>query len=133
MKLYNYTAIKQKETKIYDIGGYKMSSGLSVDFLKIFLPIVGAFLIIGFLFSFLFNVSMFNPFSDSFSLGYLLFWLIFGCLIGGALWYVQFSGYRLYMYLLAYFRPKKTYSTSFKTKQINLHNYKIKGFVKNIL
>ena len=83
MKLYNYTAIKQKETKIYDIGGYKMSSGLSVDFLKIFLPFVGASLLIGFLFS--------------------------------------------------YFRPKKTYSTSFKTKQINLHNYKIKGFVKNIL
>ena len=132
MYLYNYSGLKDRDTKIYNVGGYNIAGGFSVQFLTVVGPVFLIFLILGAILGAFFGISMI-PMTDGFSLKWLLFWLFAGIGIGCALWYIQFSGYRLYQYLIAYFKPKKVYTNDFKIKEFKLTNIKVKGFIKNIL
>ena len=133
MILYNYSVIKNRESRIYNVGGYNISGGLSVEFIKVVGPCIILGIILGVIIGLPFHFSFFNPFSDNFHLKWTLFWIILGAGIGCGLWYIQFAGYRLYQYLLAYFKPKKVYINDSKNTQFKLTNVKFKGFVKNIL
>ena len=132
MYLYNYSGLKDRDTKIYNVGGYNIAGGFSVQFLTVVGPVFLVFLILGAILGAFFGISMI-PMTDGFSLKWLLFWLFVGIGIGCALWYIQFSGYRLYQYLIAYFKPKKVYTNDFRIKEFKLTNIKVKGFIKNIL
>lgn len=133
MRLYNYTALKSRDTKLYNIGGYNITGGLSIEFLKVVLPVVIVFILLGYFISIPFGISFFNPLSANFSAKYTIIWLALGIGIGCALWYIQFSGYRLYQYLIAYFKPKKVYTNQFKITEYKLYNFSIKTFFKTLL
>lgn len=133
MIIYNYSSLQRRETKLYDIGGYKIAGGISVGFIKVVGPVVIASILAGVIISLPFGISFFNPFSENFIMGWTMFWIIFGISIGCALWFIQFSGYRLYQYLAAYFKPKKVYMNTFKKAEVRLTTIKINAFVKNIL
>lgn len=133
MRLYNYTTLKSRDTKLYNIGGYNITGGLSIEFLKVVLPVVIIFILLGYFISIPFGISFFNPLSANFSAKYTIIWLALGIVIGCALWYIQFSGYRLYQYLIAYFKPKKVYTNQFKTTEYKLYNFSIKTFFKTLL
>lgn len=133
MILYNYTSLKQRDTKIYNIGGYNLTGGISVNFLTVVGPAFLATVLIGALIGLPFGVNFINPFSAGFHGKYTFIWCALGIGIGCALWYVQFSGYRLYQYLIAYFKPKAVYHNDFKHTRVKFTNVKIDAFVKNIL
>lgn len=133
MRLYNYTTLKSRDTKLYNIGGYSIAGGLSIEFLKVVLPIVIVFILLGYFISIPFGLSFFNPLAANFSAKYTIIWLALGIGVGCALWYIQFSGYRLYQYLIAYFKPKKVYTNQFKTTEYRLYNFSIKTFFKTLL
>lgn len=133
MRLYNYTTLKSRDTKLYNIGGYSIAGGLSIEFLKVVLPIVIVFILLGYFISIPFGLSFFNPLATNFSAKYTIIWLALGIGVGCALWYIQFSGYRLYQYLIAYFKPKKVYTNQFKTTEYRLYNFSIKTFFKTLL
>lgn len=133
MTLYNYSSIQNRESKIYNVGGYNISGGFSVEFLKVVGPVVLIFIIAGAILSVILNISFFNPFSDRFIWQYTIFTIAIGIGVGCALWYIQFAGYRLYQYLGAYFKPKKVYINDFKHSEFKLTDVKINTFVKNIL
>lgn len=132
MIVYNYTSLKKRETKIYNIGGYNIAGGIGTDFLIVLGPCVLVAIVLGCIISIPFGISFFNIFSDNFKLGYTLFWLILGISVGLLLWYVQFGGYKLYQYLGAYFRPKKVYQCNWRKTERKMHNYKFKTFIKHI-
>lgn len=132
MVLYNYTSLRQRDTKIYNVGGYNLAGGMSVEFLKVVGPATIIGIILGAVIGLPFHISFFNPFSPTFNLNYTIFWICVGICVGCALWYIQFAGYRLYQYLAAYFKPKKVYMNDFRTTIFTLNNIKIKTFVKNI-
>lgn len=132
MILYNYSSLKKRDTKIYDVGGYKMAGGFSVEFLKVTGPVALIIIAIGFVLSLVFGISFFNPFDETFQLWYTLTFLIVGIAVGCGMWYIQFAGYRLYQYLLAYIKPKKVYSNDFKLREYKFSNIKIKGMFKSL-
>ena len=133
MFLFNYTSLKTRETRIYDIGGSKINGGIGVDFLKIVVPTTLIAIVLGTVLGFIFGISFFNPFSENFKLGWTAFWIIFGIGVGCALWYIQFAGYRLYEYLIAYLKPKKVYQNNWKATEFHLTDIKIKSLVRKIL
>jgi len=133
MILYNYSSLQKRDTKIYNVGGYNIAGGFSVEFLKVTGPVALIIVGVGFLLSLVFGISFFNPFAENFVWQYTVLWLALGIGAGCALWYIQFAGYRLYQYLAAYFKPKKVYMNDFKHTEFKLTNIKIKAFVKNIL
>ena len=133
MILWNYSGLKSRDTKIYSVGGYNIAGGFSVSFLAVLAPVTIVFLIVGGLLGMLFNISMINPLADNFSLTWLMVWLIPGMLIGYGLYRIQFKGYRLYQYILAYIKPKKVYSNEFKTPEYKFTTISIKTFIKNLL
>ena len=133
MILYNYTSLKNRETKIYSVGGQNFAGGISVEFLKVTGPVALAIIAVGVVLSFVLGFSFMNPFADNFHAWYTIVWLGLGIGTGCAMWYVQFAGYRLYQYLGAYLKPKKVYTNDFKITEYKLNNIKIKSMVKNIL
>lgn len=133
MRLYNYSSLRTRESKLYNVGGYNIAGGMSIEFLKVVGPMALVGIILGCLIAIPFGISFFNPFSDKFIAGYTITWLVIGIGSGCALWYIQFAGYRLYQYLAAYFKPKKVYTNDFRNTQFQLTDIKIKGFVKNLL
>lgn len=133
MILYNYSSLSQRDTKIYDIGGYQIPGGFSINFLKVVGPVFLVINIIGAIIGAIFRISYLNPFSDRFIPAYTITWLILGIAIGCGLWYIQFAGYRLYQYLIAYFKPKKVYTNEFRLTEVKLTNIKIRAFIRNIL
>lgn len=133
MILFNYSSLKSRDTKIYSVGGHNIAGGFSVEFLKVVAPVAIVITIIGGILASILGYSFLNPFAENFH-GYYTFIVIgLGIGIGCALWYIQFSGYRLYQYLAAYFKPKKVYTNDFKTKEYKLNNFKINSMVRNIL
>lgn len=132
MILYNYSSLKKRDTKIYDVGGYKMAGGFSVEFLKVTGPVALIIIAIGFVLSLVFGISFFNPFDETFQLWYTLTFLVVGIAVGCGMWYIQFAGYRLYQYLLAYIKPKKVYSNDFRLREYKFSNIKIKGMFKSL-
>lgn len=132
MILYNYTSLRQRDTKIYNVGGYNLAGGMSVEFLKVVGPVVLIVMILGGLISIPFGISYLNPFGAHFVPKYTITFLVIGIAIGCALWYIPVAGYRLYQYLIAYFKPKKVYMNDFRHTEFILNNIKIKTFVKNL-
>lgn len=132
MILYNYSSLKKRDTKIYDVGGYKMAGGFSVEFLKVTGPVALIIIAIGFVLSLVFGINFFNPFDETFQLWYTLTFLVVGIAVGCGMWYIQFAGYRLYQYLLAYIKPKKVYSNDFRLREYKFSNIKIKGMFKSL-
>lgn len=132
--LWNCTSLLKRESKIYSIGGYGIAGGISMNFAKVVVPVALAFIIFGWIISIVFGINMFNPFGANWNYMYLITFVGLGAGSGFALWHIQFSGYRLYQYLLAYIKPKKVYTNSFnvRERQFKLTNIKIKAFVKNM-
>lgn len=133
MILFNYSGLRNRDSKIYSVGGYNIAGGFSIQFLYVVGPVFLFFILIGWLLSMLFGLSFFNPFADNFKAGFTITFLVIGILVGCAMWYIKIAGYRLYQYLIAYFKPKKVYTNDFKTKEFKLTNFSIKTFVKTIL
>lgn len=133
MELWNYTSLKTQDTKIYDIGGYKIAGGLSIEFTKIVGPALLVFIALGWGLGAIFGISFWNFLSPNFKLWWTLIWIGAGIGVGCALWYIQFAGYRLYQYLGAYFKPKKVYMNDWKHTEVTLTNIQIKGLVKHLL
>lgn len=133
MILYNYSSLQKRDTKIYNVGGYNIAGGFSVEFLKVVAPVAIGIIAIGAILGIPFGISFFNPFGGHFKPAWTIFWTAIGIGAGCALWYIQFAGYRLYQYLAAYFKPKKVYMNDFKHSEFHLTDIKFKGFVKNIL
>ena len=131
--LYNYTSLKTEDTKIYDIGGYNIPGGLSLAFTKVVAPVVVAFIAIGVIIGKIFHIPFINFLDPKFNLIYPLIWIGLGALFGFGLWYIQFQGYRLYQYLLAYIKPKKCYMNDWRHTEVKLTNFKIKTLVRHIL
>ena len=132
MRIYNYTSLQTRDTKIYSVGGINMAGGMSVEFLKVVGPVTIAFIAVGFLLSLVLGINFFNPLSPKFVPAYTIIILALGICTGLALWKIQFAGFRLYQYLLAYIKPKKVYGNDFKHTTYHLTNVKINSFVKNI-
>ena len=133
MILYNYSSLQKRDTKIYNVGGYDIAGGFSIEFLKVVGPAFLAIFGVGAVIGLLFRVNFYNPFGAHFSLPYLMVWLILGLAVSLSLWYIQFAGYRLYEYLLAYFKPKRIYMNDFANTEVQLTTIKINAIVKNIL
>lgn len=133
MILYNYSSLQKRDTKIYNVGGYNLAGGFSVEFLKVVGPVAVVVFILGGIIALPFGINYINPFGGHFIWQFTCFFLALGIGAGCALWYIQFAGYRLYEYLGAYFKPKKVYMNDFRHTEFVLTNVKIKAFVKNIL
>ncbi|MEE3344560.1 MAG: hypothetical protein VZS44_10740 [Bacilli bacterium] len=125
MILYNYSGLKDRDTKIYNIGGYNIAGGFSVNFLMVTGPVALTILILGRLIAI--------PFGIPFLSKYTLIWFIVGAVIGYGLYKIEVFGYRLYEYLIAYFKPKKVYTNDFKITEYKHTNISIKTFIKSIL
>lgn len=132
MYLFNYTSLKQRDTKIYNIGGKNISGGISLDFLKVTAPVAMGIFLVGSLLGLVFGISVI-PFTKNFNGWWAFIWLALGIGVGCGLWYIQFAGYRLYQYLGAYLRPKKVYMNDWKNTEFHLTNVSIKSMVKKIL
>lgn len=132
MILYNYSSLKKRDTKLYNVGGYNIAGGFSVAFLKVVAPVFLIGIVIGVILGLPFGINFFNPFSEHFVWQWTVFWLVIGILVGCGLWYIQFAGYRLYQYLIAYFKPKKVYINDNRNTEFKLTNITIKTFVKSI-
>ena len=132
--VHNYTALKQRDMKIYNVGGYNISGGFSVEFLKVVGPVAIALIIFFVLLAkFVFGLDYVSFSSPNFSATYTIFTLIISIAIACGLWYIQIGGYRLYFYLLAYIKPKKMYRLAFKETPIVFTNIKINAVVHSIL
>ena len=132
--VYNYSALKQRETKIYNFAGYSSSSGVSVDLLKVVAPALLVGVGISYLFgTFILGLSYFNPLNPDFSAGYTLTTLIISLLIGLGLWYIPIGGYRCYEYLRAVLKKKKVYRATFKPSVVRFNDIKIHAIVKTLL
>jgi hypothetical protein len=132
MVLYNYTSLKTRDTKIYNVGGYNIAGGLSVEFMKVVGPCIIVFIILGCIISIPFGINFLNPLGDNFHPKFTVIMIGLGIAIGCGLWYIQFAGYRLYQYLGAYFKPKKVYMNDFKHTIYKQNNLKYNTMVKNI-
>lgn len=133
MVLFNYSSLKNRDTKIYSIGGHNIAGGLSINWISVVGPAILVFIILGWLISIPFKINFFNPLGDNFVPAFTLIFLGLGIVCGCLLWYVQFSGYRLYQYLIAYFKPKKVYTNEFKTREYKFNKIKIDSMIKTIL
>ncbi len=133
MYLFNYTSLKQRDTKIYNIGGKSISGGISIDFLKVTAPVAIGIILIGVIIGAPFGINFINPWSPGFHAWWTIMWLILGIGVGLGLWYIQFAGYRLYEYLIAYLKPKKVYQNNWKATEFHLTDIKIKSLVRKIL
>lgn len=133
--LFNYSSLQKRDTKIYAIGGTGIPGGISVTFLKVVAPVTILFILVGTLLSFLFGINMFNPFAPKWNWVWLVVWIVVGIIAGLAMWNVQFAGYRLYQYLIAYLKPKKVYTNNPNARERNfkLTNIKMKSLVKQII
>ena len=131
--IYNYTSLKQRDTKIYSVGGHSFGSGISVDFLKIVGPSTLLFIILGCIISIPFHINFFNVIGEHFVPGFTLTFIVLGVGIGCGLYYIQFGGYRLYEYFFAYLKPKKVYMNDWKHSEFKLYNVSIDGFIKHLL
>ena len=132
MILYNYTSLRQRDTKIYNVGGYNIAGGMSVEFLKIVGPVAFSIIVFGVILGIPFGINFINPFSSNFIPQYTITFIVLGILAGCALWYIPIAGYKLYQYLFAYFKPKHVYVNDFKNTIYTLTNFSIKTFIRNI-
>ena len=136
MVLYNYSSLRKRDKKIYSMGNTKVSStGLSVEFLKVVAPCTIATTVIGIVINAILGTHFFNPFGGHFSLFYVILSIGSGLGLGLAGWYIKLDSYRLYEYLMAYLKPKKTYHNLNygKDKEYKLYKYTTKGIIQSDL
>lgn len=133
---YNYTKLMKREKRIYN-AGFEIPGGISYTVFKVCVPIFLVIVLIGWFISLFFNINMFNPLEDNFNLTYTLIIFVIGIGIAGSLYWIEFGGYRLYEYLIAYMRPKKVITNQessdgkhIRNKVRNLTNIKYKTIVR---
>ena len=78
MILYNYSSLQKRDTKIYNVGGYNIAGGFSVEFLKVVGPVAIVVIAIGAILGLPFGISFFNPFGGHFKPAWTIFWLVTG-------------------------------------------------------
>lgn len=138
--LFDYSNLIKRDTKIYSIGGVGIPGGLSINFAKVVFPVAIVVIFLGYLLSLLLGLNMFN-FMDGLTgirewhWKYLITCVIIGVLTGLGLWNINVGGYRLYQYLLAYFRPKKVYTNNsdVRNREFKFHNITIKTIIRQEL
>ena len=130
----NYTTLKSREQKIYKFGDTKLNGGQGIPLttLYIVVPLGALTLIIGAIVGSIINKS-YIPWAENFGLFHTMFWLSLGPVIGLILYRCQFSGYRLYEYLLAYMRRKKVYSNDITRSEVKHTKVSVNTFIKHIL
>ena len=135
MVLYNYTSLKSHDTKIYSVAGTQVSSmGISVAWLKVVGSGFAVGTLIGILIAVVTRINFYNPVGDHFSLWYIALTSGGGLGIGCALWYIKIETYRLIEYLIAYFKPKKTYhNLNTRNKEFKLYKLTTKGIIQQDL
>lgn len=126
MPLYNYSSLRKRDKKIYSVAGTQVSStGISVTWLKVVAPTTIITTLIGALICVILGKKFMVPLHDDWNTNFTLFAVGSGLGIGLALWYIKVQTYRLYEYLIAYLKPKKTYH-NLNTREIEYKLYKIK-------
>ena len=131
MILYNYSSLKKRDAKVYSVAGTKVSStGISTKFLTVVGPSFLFGLLLGILIVVISGHNFYNPLGPDFSVPFIVFTLGGGLGMGLALWYIKIDSYRLYEYLVAYFKPKKTYhNLNTRDKEYKLHTIKTNGVI----
>ena len=129
-RAFNYTAIKNKDTRIYAINGTKISSGgISVTFLLVAMPSFILFTFLGVAIDKVFNLHAYSLSIGT--LNYILYTSGLGMVIGIALYYVKIHNYRLYQYLFARVLPKHIYTNSgYLAKRLKYYKIHIVGKVE---
>lgn len=135
MILYNYTSLKKRDKKVYSVAGANISqTGISTSFLKVVAPCTLATTLVGVIICVLLNKNFFYPLGEDFSFPFVLFFIGSGLSAGLAGWYIKVESYRLYEYVRAYIKPKKTYHTeNSRNREFSLYSIKTKGIVKSEL
>ena len=135
MILYNFSSLRRREKKIYSVAGTQISStGIGVTFLKVVAPCTLITTLLGVIICVIFGKNFFNPLGDYFNGKFAVFSIGSGVGIGLAGWYIRVQTYRLYEYLLAYLKPKKTYHNLNTTKIVHdLYNIKTNGIIQSDL
>lgn len=130
MPIFNYSNLFNRDTKLYTSTGT-----FSVSFLIVTLPMLLLSLFAFFILSLILNINMFNFLAAKWNWRYLLWSIILGGGSGLGLYYIKFSGYRLYEYLLAYLRPKKVYNnrTDKRKRLFNFDNRNVDTIIEEIL
>ena len=134
-KLFNYTTLMTRETKIYSFGGTTISpTGIGVDFLKIAAPTTILGLVIGILIISITGKNYYDPFGGNFNIYFVIATLGGGFGIGWGLWNIRVQSYRLFEYLYAYIKPKYYYTnTKARAARQKYKNYKIDSLFKGYL
>lgn len=135
MPLFNYSSLRRRDKKIYSVAGTQVSStGLSVTFLKVVAPCALATTFLGVLICLVTGIPFMVPMKDGFNAYFTLFAIGSGTGVGLAGWYIRVQTYRLYEYMIAYLKPKKTYH-NLNTRNIvhHLHTCKIDAIIKSDL
>lgn len=134
-RLYNYSGLANKEQKIYSIGDTKISAtGISISFLKITAPTAIIGTIIGLVINGILGTHFYAIGTSSFNFTYILATTGLGIAIGLGLWYIPVQNYKLYEWILAYFRPKYIYNNEGQiAKRQKYTNIKVEGIVEGSL
>ena len=135
MILYNYSSLRSGDSRIYSVAGTKVSStGISTLWLKVIGAAITFGILVGILICIVTGRNFFNPLGPYFSLKFICFTIGGGLGLGLLLWYMRIETYRLYEYLIAYIKPKKTYhNMDTRNKEFKLYKIKENGLIKNIL
>mgnify|MGYP000890754062 CR=1 FL=1 len=134
-KTYNYTKIKERDSKIYEISGTTISTtGISVNYLKIFSIVFVIFNIFGVLLCLIKGENLYMPIKSSITdikPGFL-FLMVGGPIgISSLLKYKKIQNYSLLEYLIAYFKKKE--AIDIKKNKLSAMKYKQKTFIENII
>ena len=89
MFVYNFSRLKQRDQKIYNIGGYNFANGISFNFLMVVAPVAIILILLFFLLSLAFGLNYFNPMAENFSAKYTIITLALSIGAGCALWFMH--------------------------------------------
>lgn len=134
MQILNYTPLFKRKERLYslgDSGSILSQNGIEFDLVKVVFLSILPFLAIGLLVCFIFKKAFYNPFE----VGNIWFYILtigVGFTLGMVLYNVQLGGYRLYVYFLAYFRPKYVYCQD-SMRKVSLTDKTVHGWVENKL
>lgn len=134
-RTYNYTEIKTRDAKLYEISGSTISTtGVSIEYIKILIVTFIVFNLVGIAICILGGKNYYNPIVTTPSLNLKLGFLI--VMVGGplgvslALKYIKIQNYTLLEFLISYLKKKE--EIDIKMNKIKCMRYKQKGFVENV-
>lgn len=128
----NYTEIMKREKRVYSFSGTKISdTGISYSFLRVFGFFLMVYTILGVLTCLIFNKNFYNPIGKDFSI--IFYFIFFGgpLLTAFAFHGIRIQQYRLYEYILAIIKPKRTYDSNGEV--IVIKNYEINTIVERAI